>query len=365
MNIETVYLKNEEKAIFALRTLYRRYGYRPYKMGKFEEYDLYVNNKNFLVSDHVITFTDMNGRLMALKPDVTLSIIKNTKDTSGIRKLYYNENVYRVSKGTQSFKEIMQTGLECMGDIDAYTVCEVLKLAAMSLSAISDDFVLDVSHLGILSSVIDAMHPSDVIRRRLFACVEEKNVSEITAICKREALNGDMLKQLVSSSGTLDEMEALIDALPCRSEVSALKQAVAALERDGYCGKIHIDFSVIHDISYYNGIVFKGFVKGIASGILSGGQYDKLMKKMNRRNRAIGFAVYLDMLEHFYRETGSYDVDTALLYDDTFSVEEINRFAETLTKEEKSVFVARALPEGLRAREVITLCEGKEVKHRA
>lgn len=67
---------------------------------------------------------------MALKPDVTLSIIKNSKDTPGyVQKLYYNENVYRVSKGTKTFKEIMQVGLECIGDIDGYCISEVITLA--------------------------------------------------------------------------------------------------------------------------------------------------------------------------------------------------------------------------------------------
>ena len=109
-------LKNEEKAIFALRDLYSKYGYTQYKMSKFEEYDLYVRNKDFLISDSIITFTDTNGKLLALKPDVTLSIIKNTDDSAGVKKVYYNENVYRVSKGTHLYKEIMQVGIECIGD---------------------------------------------------------------------------------------------------------------------------------------------------------------------------------------------------------------------------------------------------------
>ena len=70
-------LKKDEQAIFLLRKLYQNYGYQSYKMSRFEEYDLYVRNKDFLVSDQVITFSDKNGKLLALKPDVTLSIIKN------------------------------------------------------------------------------------------------------------------------------------------------------------------------------------------------------------------------------------------------------------------------------------------------
>ena len=77
MKIEDSVLRNDEKAVFELRSLYSKYGYSRYRMSKFEEYDLYVRNKDFLISDNIITFTDTDGKLMALKPDVTLSIIKN------------------------------------------------------------------------------------------------------------------------------------------------------------------------------------------------------------------------------------------------------------------------------------------------
>ena len=161
-------LKNDERVVFALRKLYEKYGYSKYKMGKFEEYDLYVRNKDFLISDSVITFTDTNGRMKALKPDVTLSIIKNCKDESGcVEKLYYNENVYRVTKEAEGFREIMQAGLECIGDIDDYCICEVITLAAESLRNISADFVLDISHLGILSSVINSLGVSEASAKKL------------------------------------------------------------------------------------------------------------------------------------------------------------------------------------------------------
>ena len=101
----------QERVIYSLRTLYNASGYAQYKMSKFEEYDLYARNKDFLISDGIITFMDTNGKLMALKPDVTLSIIKNSKDDpESVSKVYYNENVYRISKGTRSFKELMQVG---------------------------------------------------------------------------------------------------------------------------------------------------------------------------------------------------------------------------------------------------------------
>ena len=141
MNFDKNVLENSERVAYGLGQLYHRYGYIRYKISKFEEYDLYVQNKSFLISDNVLTFTDTDGKLMALKPDVTLSIVKNSLDADhSIQKVYYNENVYRTSQGAGEFKEIMQTGLECIGDIDTYSVGEVIMLAAKSLESISKKY---------------------------------------------------------------------------------------------------------------------------------------------------------------------------------------------------------------------------------
>ena len=79
MSFDESILKSDERAVYELRSLYREYGYTQYKMSKFEEYDLYSENKDFLVSDGVITFNDTNGKLLALKPDVTLSTLKTKR----------------------------------------------------------------------------------------------------------------------------------------------------------------------------------------------------------------------------------------------------------------------------------------------
>ena len=62
-------LSQEERLPLALRALYRQYGYRIYKLADFEPYDLYHENKSFLAGSNIITFTDVSGKLMTLKPD--------------------------------------------------------------------------------------------------------------------------------------------------------------------------------------------------------------------------------------------------------------------------------------------------------
>ena len=145
-----------EETVSRLSALYESYGYMRFKMSKFEEYDTYVRNKSFLTSDNVITFTDTNGKLMAMKPDVTLSIVKSSKDEAGVtKKVYYNENVYRVSGDSHAFKEIMQSGLECIGDVGLYEISEVISIALESLKKIASAYVLDLSHLGIIAAAVD------------------------------------------------------------------------------------------------------------------------------------------------------------------------------------------------------------------
>lgn len=361
MQINSSVLKNDEKAIFGLRGLYRKYGYSQYKMSKFEAYDLYVRNKDFLVSDNIITFTDAGGRLMALKPDVTLSIIKNSpKEAESVQKVYYNENVYRAAKGSGSYKEIMQMGLECLGKIDTYCISEVLMLAAESLGYISEDFVLDISHMGIVSPLLDDIGASHAAKQEILKCIGEKNVHGILAACSAENLDGERLRALVTTYGTPTTVLPKLDALRFEGNGAAideLVQVITSLEKCGFGDKIRIDFSVINDMNYYNGFVFRGFIEGLASGILSGGQYDKLMEKMGKKAGAIGFAIYLDMLEQLPSEEPDFDVDTVLLYDEGADIDALSDAVRLLTANGKSVMAQKCVPEKIKYKQLLKLQE--------
>ncbi|MBE6801766.1 MAG: ATP phosphoribosyltransferase [Ruminococcaceae bacterium] len=305
MSIDLSILSNSEKIIFQLRSLYAKYGYKPFKMSKFEEYDLYGSNKDFLVSGNCITFTDSDGRLLALKPDVTFSIIKNLDDTAkGVQKVYYNENVYRVTKKAGGFSEIMQTGIECMGDIGTVDVCEVITLAARSLYAISENYVLDISHMGILSGLFTAMDLSESNKTELLSAVAEKNIGVILALCEQygvgQALSNKLIDLLNAYGKPETALKKIGDAVvnaEMQNAYNELCEVCNKLTDKGYQDNINIDCSVVNDMSYYNGIVFKGFIHGVPTGVLSGGRYDRLMERVNKKAGAIGFAVYLDEVD--------------------------------------------------------------------
>lgn len=352
MIIETDNLKYDEQAVFLLRSLYSKYGYKQYKMRKFEEYDLYVRNKDFLISDSVITFTDTNGKLMALKPDVTLSIVKNTKDSDGsVQKVYYDENVYRVSKGTHSYKEIKQAGLECIGDVDTYCVCEVLSLAVKSLMTISENCVVDVSDLAILFALYDYIGLSYETRTRMTSLISDKNTHEMKRLCEDMSVSEEstaLLEELISYNGTPDEilprLKAMAERIGAQAEFSEFESVVSSLDEE-LQSKLRIDFSVVSDINYYNGIVFKGFIDKIPDSVLSGGRYDSLMQSMSRKSKAIGFAVYIDMLERFNIKEREFDYAAVLLYSENDSISTVKNAAQRLINKYGCVFTAKKLPE--------------------
>ena len=312
MTINESVLNGSEKVIFALRQLCLSNGYSHYRMSKFEEYDLYAGNKDFLVSDNVITFTDTDGKLMALKPDVTLSIIKNSGDEPEVtRKVFYNENVYRVSEGTGSFKEIMQAGVECFGKVGDGEVVGVLRLACESLRILSEDSVLAVSDLDLISALADRIGLNGEERKKLFAAVAERNPHEIEKLCSdcadRETVG--KLKKLISLHGPAAEVLPKIPDVLGEDACARFSALIKELEKTVPEQMLTVDFSVTGDTNYYNGIVFKGFLRDIPTAVLSGGQYDNLMKKFRRRSRAVGFAVYTDLLDRYSPEDGKEEKD--------------------------------------------------------
>ena len=356
------YIKNDEEAVLRFKNLYKQYGYKQYKMSKFEEYDLYVENKNFLMNSNIITFTDLNGKLMALKPDVTLSIAKNVKNTDGVQKLYYSENVYRARKGGNEFKEIMQTGLECMGDIDIYNVGEVLMLAAKSLEEISDSYIIDISHTGFVSELFKDI--SEDKREVLLSYVNAKNPSGIKKACAQFGLGISLTEKAVKLASLYGSFEDVIDELKKLSINNKTDEVIDELEgiyrmlKIYDLGKnINIDFSIINNMSYYNGIVFKGYVSGIPSNILSGGRYDKLLHKLGKDAGAIGFALYLDMLDMLNIEDDEYDADVLIMYDKEVTPEKVTALAKKITKGGESVCVLTKMPSNGKYKRIVRITE--------
>ena len=302
MEFSLANLQPKERASFALRALYEAAGCRKYHMGRFEEYGLYQENRSFLSSEQVITFTDLDGRLLALKPDVTLSIAKTAQPAPGeTLRYYYHENVYRPSAESHTFKEISQMGLEMLGAVGEAQVQQAVCLAARSLDALGADWVLEVSHMGYLFGLFDALGVPDAARAKLLEKLREKNAHELRAAAGAAGLAdaaADILCSVLSLCGSYDTLAkaaALCRNDAMRAAVAELEALAVPLEKAG--GVIRLDMTLAGEMEYYNGLVFQGYLKALPRPLLKGGRYDLLMQKFTPGAGAIGFAVYLDELD--------------------------------------------------------------------
>ena len=358
--------REDEKAIYKLRELYSKYGYNHYRVSKFEEYDLYARNKSFLVSENLLTFTDTNGKLMALKPDVTLSIIKNAvASEKASYKLYYDERVYRTTSSGDGFREIMQTGLECIGSIDLFSQCEALMLAMRSLESISEDYLLDLSHMSFIEGLLEEAGVSVDGMSDMLALVGSKNIPAIKAMCAERGISNDNCMKLCAVTSmylpiekALEKLESFVVGEKMSKAYGELCEIYKVMALYGLSSKLYLDFSVVNDMNYYDGIIFKGFVNGIPDSILSGGRYDRLVEKFGKKTEAIGFAVYLDKLERIGGASDAYDIDIMLLYENDVPEQKIIEAVTLFSESGKTVRTVNVPDTSVRYRQLVKF--GKE-----
>ena len=266
----------------------------------------------------------------------------------------------------EAYKEIMQTGLECMGDIDLYHICEVTALAAKSLATISSNYVLEISHMGVIKAVLAPL--CEELQRQVLKCIAEKNLHEIRKLCEENGIEETVYQSIETLVSTYGGYKKVLTALKKASLSDEVRVALTELETicsilavNKLAKNINIDFSIVNDMGYYSGILYKGFIKGIPNSILSGGQYDQLMERMGKKAGAIGFAVYLDSLDRLDPSEKVYDFDVVFLYDEKSDLRLLMKEAKDMRDKGESVLLERSIPEKMTYRKLLKLEDG-EVK---
>lgn len=305
MELDLNILRPQERVSLQVRLLLEQAGFRQYHMGRFEEYGLYRENRRFLASDQVITFTDLDGRLLALKPDVTLSIAKNARiEEGGCGRYYYAENVYRPSQESHTFKEISQMGLECIGAVDGAVTAQAVSLAVRSLALTGRDFVVELGHMGFVTGLFDAVGAPEAVRQRMLACIRDRSLHELQKAAEGAGLSRqgtDALCRLPSLAGEWEAVLAAAEPLALNAAMGGalqeLRTLCEALAAEGRTDRLRLDLSLANDMEYYNGLVLQGYLTGLPRAVLKGGRYDPLAAQFRPGARAIGFALYLDELD--------------------------------------------------------------------
>jgi ATP phosphoribosyltransferase regulatory subunit len=369
-------LPKEEAATLQLSALYESFGYKKYRNTRFEEYSFYHDYQGFLAGEGVITFNSADGKLMALKPDMTLSILKNVEiHPDSLSRIYYNENVYRFQQSTREYKEIHQCGLEMIGPMDAFAVGEIVLLALQSLAAVDEDYVLTLSHADLVASVLLTLPVEPRVREQMAVCLQKKNLHDLQQLAEQAGLSGAQSRALEVLSDTADPLQEAAERLAPLKEplfgpnTEAGARFLQALEEvrtlhemfkdTEYRDHLVLDTSILNPVDYYSGIVMQGYVRAVPHMVLAGGRYDRLAEKLRKNVGAMGFAVYLDRLRAYYKTQKPYDVDTLLLYGTDTPVTELMEKRAALQKEGRSLRTEKHVPKGLRARRQLRYTNGQ------
>lgn len=341
-------MRREEALLVELQNLYSSFGYRHYRMASYEAYDFYMEHRQFLADEEILTFTDTDGRLMALKPDITLSMIKQRKpDGNPVEKLYYLETVYRPSKAFGGFREILQMGLEWLGPLGDYGVGEVTALAVASLECMSLDFILDLSMTGFLEGLVKELELTEeeiwklgqLLAERNFPAVEEHLKEKDPVLCRR-------FLDVARLYGPVDEVMAKLKPLLVGEQMECTYEQVTRLvnflKAEKLDRSVRLDLSLYSVSGYYHGLMMKGYIQGVADVVLAGGRYDTLLHRMGKRGGAMGFALYLNALEDLEKERIP-DADVLVLYHERTPVELVWQKVMELRREKKTV-CARSTP---------------------
>lgn len=286
----------------ALVALFRRRGYAEVITPEVEFYDLFLQSGNPLPQESMLKIIDRSGKIMVMRPDSTAPIARvaatKLKSLPLPQRLYYDQTVFRSGNAHEGgSSEIAQCGVELIGALGKKSDLEMIAMAVDALRACGvSRFYIEVGHVGFFQALAGRMEMPPEAVERMRSYIEGKNYAVLNDLL--EPYGGQpacaalrRLPYLFGGVEVLDEAQAL--AGPCES-LDYLRLLYEELTAAGYGEYVRFDLGLVHQIDYYTGVVFRGYVEGAGAPVLSGGRYDNLVERFGRPAEATGFAVNVD-----------------------------------------------------------------------
>ena len=301
--------KIESKA----REVASRFGFGEIRTPTFEELTLFkrgVGEVTDVVQKEMYTFEDREGRVFALRPEgtasVVRSIIENGKCSDAMPlKYYYIINCFRYEKPQAGrSREFFQFGTEMFGTKDASADASVIALASTLISELG---------IGGVKLHINSIGCPDCRPKYREALVEyfKSHESELCDTCK-ERLKTNPLRVLDCKSPICSALAKdapnTIDYL-CDECDNHLKELKSYLDAQGI--EYEIDTRIVRGLDYYTKTVFEFICENIGaqSTICGGGRYDGLMEQLGGPSLpGIGFGMGLTRLILAMQASGADEV---------------------------------------------------------
>ncbi|WP_449354525.1 ATP phosphoribosyltransferase regulatory subunit [Virgibacillus natechei] len=297
--------QKRDSLIETLKHRFTTYGYKQIRTPTFESYDLYAGLTGTVNKDEMIKVVDASGKVMVLRPDVTIPISRMTAlNNTNYPRVFYVLDVFRQTPAEDDQKERTQAGIEYFGENTGQSNAEVLMLAIHTLKDLGfSNFKIEIGHAGFFKELVEqaAIEPEDL--DVLLTLIQSKNIVEMKPFLEnlsidanlREAIQAipllygepwrviEQAKEIIQNENMHRVLQNLIDVFNVLKDYQAEDYVV-------------FNLGLINNMNYYSGIIFQGFVNNVGKPVLMGGRYDNLGVYENKQMPAIGFAFEIDYL---------------------------------------------------------------------
>jgi ATP phosphoribosyltransferase regulatory subunit len=286
----------------ALTHLFLQRGYAEVSTPEVEFYDLFLQSGNPMPQESMLKIIDRSGKIMVMRPDCTAPIARvaatKLKTVPLPQRLYYNQTVFRsgdAHKGGSN--EIAQCGIELLGASGQKADLEMVAMAVDALKSCGlKDFHVELGHVGFFHELAKGMEIPAETAEQMRSLIEGKNyaaLGDLLAPYSGQAACTALMR-LSHLFGGAEVLDEALELAGSSESVCYLRELYRQLSEAGYGEHLRFDLGLVHQIDYYTGVVFRGYVEGAGNAVLSGGRYDNLVEAFGRSAPATGFAVDVD-----------------------------------------------------------------------
>ena len=271
-------------------------------------YDLFEQGMGQAEAQRGFRFTDNDGRLLALRPDVTSSVARMAatllSERSRPLRFCYAAPVFRQQPQSHAEwrRENTQLGCELIGTNGHASDLEVLRLAAEILSRLDlqASYVITINNVEIFNGVAAQLDLAPAQREQLRRLIDTRESAELRRFIDGFSnAEGRAFLQTTQLTGKREVLRAAREVITNPRSVAALdslEELWTDIESRGLADRFEIDLSDVSSLDYYTGLSLKVFVHGAGTSVGRGGRYDGLTGNFGRAEPAVGFVLNLDAL---------------------------------------------------------------------
>lgn len=246
---------------------------------------------------------DVDGRLLALRPEMTVPIARlaatRLRDEPLPYRLRYCADVFREHASMRGqARQFTQVGLELIGTSGPAADAEVIAILAEALRATGlTGFIVGVGSVEVLRAIIDTAGMDACWCAAVLKAAQDRNLVGMDALAAREGVPeavASALREVPRIRGSRQAIERCREAAKGCGVGEALDALAATwdlLETLGVAESVSIDFGIVRSFDYYTGMVLEVYAPGLGLAIGGGGRYDDLTREFESPMPAAGFAV--------------------------------------------------------------------------